>query len=140
MAVRHQPSTRLDVTVEFLKGNKLEYRDGKTVEPHEGVQRWVNASDDKAGSYMYFLNLSKEPTVVGFCQARSRAASCSDIKPQFKVMPYGSIVVPVGNITSTTLIVESYQSQAAIVCYIRDLPPNSKEFGATSSIRFDDLK
>jgi hypothetical protein len=85
---------------------------------------------------MYFLNTSKEPTVVGFCQAESPTFSCRNIKPRFGVNPNASIMIPVRSGKYPHLIVESYESHGGIVMYLHLGGGAYREFEANSSVTF----
>ncbi len=134
--VSHASQVAITVTVEVLNGNKIEYFERESVKPNTGPQRWVDSSMARSGTFIYFLNLSKEPTVLAFCQAQNSASSCRAIKPRFGVNPNASIMIPVRSGKYPHLIVESYQSNAGIVMYLHLGGEAYREFKANSSITF----
>jgi hypothetical protein len=136
MRVNHTSQVAITVTVEVLHGNKIEYFEREPVKPNMGPQRWLDSAAARNGTFMYFLNISRVPTIVGLCQAQNPAFSCRNIKPRFGVNPNASIMIPVRSGKYPHLIVESYQSHASIVMYLHLGGGAYREFKANSSITF----
>jgi hypothetical protein len=72
----HYRQTSIKVTVEVLRGNKIESFERAPQPPMTGVQRWVDSTAALRGKLLYYINLSSQPTVVAYCVSDSPQFSC----------------------------------------------------------------
>jgi hypothetical protein len=140
---RSDGTGQLEVTplVEILRGNELfEFpREAREFLPR-GL--WGFRASDLQFKTVYFLNGSRQPTVVTFCQSNKREKDqCGrkDGSPvRFTVGPHQSISVDVERLRQRYFFILSSVPRAALLVVLRDGEGRRKKFSSESNIRFGD--